>query len=92
MGIKPFYYFESDRYFLFSSEVRTLLGTGLVPRRLDSAGLLSYLTYGSVYDPFTLIDGVAALPAGHSLVWENGTLHKQHPVIYRNAWRDWQSR
>ena len=26
MGIKPLYYYESDRYFVFSSEVRTLLG------------------------------------------------------------------
>jgi asparagine synthase (glutamine-hydrolysing) len=77
MGIKPLYYFKSDRYFLFSSEVRTLLGTGLVPRTLDPAGLLSYLTFGSVYDPLTLIDGVAALPAGHSLVWENGALHER---------------
>ncbi len=31
MGIKPLYFFRSDQYFIFSSEVRTLLGTGLVP-------------------------------------------------------------
>jgi asparagine synthetase B (glutamine-hydrolysing) len=29
MGIKPLYFYHSDRYFMFSSEVRTLLGTGL---------------------------------------------------------------
>jgi asparagine synthase (glutamine-hydrolysing) len=74
MGIKPLYYASSDSYFLFSSEVRTLLGTGLVPRRLDSAGLINYLTYGSAYDPFTMIEGVRALPAGHTLTWENGTI------------------
>src|SRR5260370_19818303 len=27
MGIKPLYYFSSDRHFLFASELRTLLGT-----------------------------------------------------------------
>ena len=53
MGIKPLYFYRSDKHFLFASEVRTLLGTGLVPRRLDHDGLQSYLTFGSVYDPLT---------------------------------------
>jgi asparagine synthase (glutamine-hydrolysing) len=77
MGIKPLYYFKSDRYFLFASEVRALLKTGLVPRQLNQTGLLSYLRFGSVWDPLTLIAGVHAVPAGHSLVWENGALHPQ---------------
>ncbi len=76
MGIKPLYYYQSDQYFLFSSEVRTLLGTGLVPRRIDPAGLLNYLMFGSVYDPNTLIDGVRALPAGHHLTWDNGRVNQ----------------
>ena len=65
MGIKPLYFAQSVRYFLFSSEVRTLLGTGLVPRRIDPAGLINYLTFGSAYDPLTLVEGVHALPPGH---------------------------
>jgi asparagine synthase (glutamine-hydrolysing) len=77
MGIKPLYYFSSDRHFLFASEVRTLLGTGLVPRRVDRAGLLNYLAFGSACDPVTLVEGVSSLPPGHSLVWENGTLRQK---------------
>ncbi len=76
MGIKPLYYVEAGRYFLFASEVRTLLGTGLVPRTVDHAGLINYLTFGSAYDPLTLLQGVRALPPGHTLTWENGTLHQ----------------
>ena len=72
MGIKPLYFWQSDRYFMFSSEVRTLLGTGLVPRRIDPAGLVNYLTFGSLYDPNTLVEGVNALPPGCYLTWENG--------------------
>lgn len=72
MGIKPLYYFESDQYFIFSSEVRTLLNTGLVPWTIDAAGLINYLTFGSVYDPNTLVKGVRALPPGHSLTWKHG--------------------
>jgi asparagine synthase (glutamine-hydrolysing) len=72
MGIKPLYYYQSDRHFMFSSEVRTLLGTGLVPRRIDPAGLVSYLAFGSLYDPNTLVEGVISLPPGCYLTWEEG--------------------
>ncbi len=72
MGIKPLYYCSTGQYFLFASELRTLLGTGLIPRRLDPAGLVNYLNFGSVYDPITMIAGVSALEAGHYTVWENG--------------------
>jgi asparagine synthase (glutamine-hydrolysing) len=72
MGIKPLYYCSAGQNFLFASELRTLLGTGLIPRRLDPAGLVNYLNFGSVYDPMTMIAGVSALEAGHYAVWENG--------------------
>ena len=71
MGIKPLYYAQTDKYFLFASEVRTILGTGLVPKRLNHTGLLNYLTFGSAYDPHTLAEGVFSLPAGHTLKWES---------------------
>jgi asparagine synthase (glutamine-hydrolysing) len=72
MGIKPLYYHQSERTFLFASEVRTLLQTGLVPRKTDPAGVLSYLTFGSVYEPWTIVSGVRAVPAAHVLTLENG--------------------
>ena len=74
MGIKPIYYGSVGQYFLFASELRTLLGTGLVTRRLDPAGLINYLDFGSVYDPTTAIQGISALRAGHYLTWENGSV------------------
>src|SRR5579864_2671725 len=74
MGIKPLYYAQRGSFFLFASEVRSVLGTGLLPSRIDRAGLLNYLTYGSAYDPLTLVEGIHALPAGHSLTWKNGTM------------------
>jgi len=74
MGIKPLYYTQAGPHFIFASEVRTILGTGLVPRVPDRAGLLNYLTFGSAYDPHTLIEGIRALAAGHSLVWKDGEL------------------
>ena len=77
MGIKPLYFYHSDQYFIFSSEVRTLLGTGLVPRVIDCAGLLNYLTFGSLHDPNTLVEGVNALPPGCSLTWQQGQVKQE---------------
>jgi asparagine synthase (glutamine-hydrolysing) len=74
MGIKPLYYHVSGKYFVFASELRTLLGTGLIPRRLDPAGLLNYLSFGSPYAPNTLIQGIHALLPGHSLTWGDGNI------------------
>ena len=74
MGIKPLYYCSTGNYFLFASEVRTLLRTGMVPRKLDPAGLMNFLNFGSVCDPGTMIQGVTALEAGHYAIWEKGRL------------------
>ena len=76
MGIKPLYYAQAGSYFLFASEVRTLLGTGLMQPRIDPAGLINYLTFGSAYDPLTLVDGIRALPPGHALTWGAGVVRE----------------
>ncbi len=73
MGIKPLYYYQSASSFIFASEVRTLLGTGLVPRKLGPTGVVSYLEFGSVYEPWTIVEGVRAVPPGHVLTLENGS-------------------
>ena len=69
MGIKPLYYYRSGEGLLFASEVRTLLQSGLVPRKLDAGGLFSYLAFGSVYEPATIVEGVFAVPPGHVVTY-----------------------
>ena len=71
-GVKPLYYYQSSEQFVFGSEVRALLATNLIPRRLEPGSLGSYLEFGSVQDPMTLVEGIRSLPAGHFLVWDKG--------------------
>src|ERR1051325_6758412 len=66
-GIKPLYYWISDQLLVFASELRALLATGLIPRKLSRLGLDSYLATGSVTSPLTMVEGVRQLPPGHSL-------------------------
>jgi asparagine synthase (glutamine-hydrolysing) len=71
LGKKPLYYYEGNGFFLFASEVRALLATGLVPQAIDAVGLQQFVRFGSVYDPHTFIDGVRSVPAGCYLTWKN---------------------
>jgi len=66
-GIKPLYYAVADSTFVFASEVRALLASGLVKARLSRSVLRSYLLYGSVCEPESLLAGVRSLPPGHTL-------------------------
>jgi asparagine synthase (glutamine-hydrolysing) len=72
LGVKPLYLWQGGGNLLFASEVRAILASDLVSRRLDPEGLISYLSYGSVQEPFTLIYGIQSLPAGHCLEWSEG--------------------
>src|SRR3954462_4191911 len=68
LGIKPLYYATvtgqgGERCIVFASQVRALLATGLVERRLDEVGLSTFIWNGFVVGPGTIIRGVRQLPA-----------------------------
>lgn len=66
-GIKPLYYYVSNNFLVFASELRALVATGLVPGKLSRTGLDSYLANGSVAAPLTMVEGVQQLLPGHYL-------------------------
>lgn len=72
LGIKPLYYWQSGKTLLFASELRGLLASGLPDKRLSRDGVYGYLLSGSVPEPFTLLDEIYCLPAGHQLHWQQG--------------------
>lgn len=65
LGVKPFYYCCPKDGFAFASEVRALLAAQAVEPRVNPLGVNSYFAYGSVQEPYTLIEGIRSLPAGH---------------------------
>jgi asparagine synthase (glutamine-hydrolysing) len=67
LGIKPLYYALPDGALLVASEVRALLASGRIEARLAAASIPSYLSFGSVGEPLTMVEGVFSLPPGHSL-------------------------
>ena len=71
--------------FVFASEVRTLLASGVVPRQLSRSALESYLLFGSVGEPMTLVEGILSLPPGHRMTINlDASSQKLQPESYWN--------
>ena len=68
LGIKPLYYTQTPDGFAFASEVRALMAGGVAPKAVSQDALTSYLLFGSVSEPVTLLDGVFSLPPGHRML------------------------
>ena len=68
LGIKPLYYTQTEHGFAFASEVRALLTLDGVQRKLSADALTSYLLFGSVSEPVTMVENIFSLPPGHRLV------------------------
>jgi len=65
LGEKPLYYCQpQNKCFLFSSEVRALLASDVVERRLDKTSLHVLLYNGFTIAPRTIIQGVYSLLPG----------------------------
>ncbi|MEC3955859.1 asparagine synthase (glutamine-hydrolyzing) [Nocardia sp. CDC153] len=67
LGILPLYYYATDTFFAFASEIKALLPVIESPR-VDTASLHDFLAHRSVPAPYTFLDGVRKVPQGHHLV------------------------
>jgi asparagine synthase (glutamine-hydrolysing) len=72
LGIKPLYYSIDPQRIIFASELKALLASDLVPRKLDSAGVRAFLQLGHIPSPWTAVQNVKPLEPGSIGVWENG--------------------
>jgi asparagine synthase (glutamine-hydrolysing) len=70
LGIKPLYYTQTADGFVFASEVRALLARGdaSAANQISPDALTSYLLFGSVSEPVTLLEGIFSLPPGHRML------------------------
>ncbi len=59
-----------------ASEVRSLLASGAIERRIEPESVEAYLLFGSVVEPMTLVKGAFSLPPGHAM-----TISCDSPVL-----------
>lgn len=70
-GIKPLYYADDGRKLCFASQVKALIAGGVLPT-MSAAGMAGFFLWGHVPEPWTWVQDIRALPAGHTLTVECG--------------------
>lgn len=74
MGKKPLYYIQTDHHFMFSSEVRSLLASGLLSGKLDEDNLSTFLMYQTTLGEQTLVQDMFRISSGHIGIFKNKKL------------------
>ena len=68
LGIKPLFYASTPHHLVFGSEIKALLASGLVTKRLDLDGLGQFVAWEYVPGPGTLFKEVRKLEPGTMLL------------------------
>ncbi len=72
-GEKPFYYAHGrGGEFVFASEIKAILASGLIEPRIDPAALRYYLRRGYVHPRRTVYQNIHTLPPAHCLTFSDG--------------------
>ncbi|MEM9360280.1 MAG: asparagine synthase (glutamine-hydrolyzing), partial [Pseudomonadota bacterium] len=72
-GEKPLYYTETrDGLFLFASELKALVASGLIDTEINDEAFYDYLVFGFVPDPKSIYKDVYKLRAGERVVVRHG--------------------
>lgn len=77
-GEKPFFYSQNDNVFIFASEIKALLATGLVGNALDRTSLDNYLALYFIPPWRSIYRDIKPLPPAHRAIFQNGklTIHR----------------
>lgn len=71
-GIKPLYYCQAGKVFLFASEAKALLKYPGITAAVNLAALPHYLTFQYFPDPESAFQGLYRLRPAHHLTWDGG--------------------
>lgn len=67
MGVKPFYYYSTDRLFAFASEIEALLCMPDVPRRLNEYRVADFMVHNVGDKTATFYEDIVRLVPAHSI-------------------------
>jgi asparagine synthase (glutamine-hydrolysing) len=77
-GEKPFYYaLSKSGEFVFASEIKALLASGLIEPKVRLSSVVHYLKRQYVHPHRTIYDNIHVLPPGHTLIFESGRVNIQ---------------
>lgn len=75
LGKKPFYFAKGrDGSWVFGSEMRAVLASGRVEKRIDPDAVDAYLALGYLPPNQCIFAGIEVLPPAHALTWRGGAM------------------
>jgi len=77
IGVKPLYYTETSKGFLFASEIKAILQEPSIDRTLNPNAVHYHLSYLWSPAPHTILKGVKKLEPGHALIVKDSKIKKQ---------------
>lgn len=97
MGEKPLYYYKDNDYFLFGSELKSLISTNIIKKQISRRALNQYLQLTYIPAPLTIYENVFKLLPGHYLTitadgnikdtvyWNLKNISLNNSITYREA-------
>lgn len=74
-GEKPFYYaIGKNGEFIFASEIKAILATGLVDEDLNDEAVFHFLRHMYVDSQQSIYKKIKVLPPAHQLIWKDGKI------------------
>lgn len=86
LGQKPLFYYHKDNEFLFASEVKSILASGLIDPKPQLNALWHYVSLRFIPDDSSLFESIMKLPAATWLHWERGKL--THARYWEPSFKD----
>lgn len=78
LGVKPLYYAISEQNeIVFASEIRSILASNKIAKKLNSDSLNNYLTFQTVVGSKCMVNGIKMLDAGSFAIIHNGHINFQ---------------
>lgn len=74
-GEKPFYYtIGKNGEFIFASEIKAILASGLITPKVNNEALYHYLQYGYLSAHQSIYSNIFTLPPAHQLIFSDGKI------------------
>lgn len=75
IGEKPLYYSIQKNVLLFASEIRALIYSGLIDKKINLESISEYIQYATVHAPNTILENVYVLMPGCFFEFKNNVLN-----------------
>lgn len=97
MGEKPLYYCACEDFFLWGSELKSIIGTGIMPKELSRQALNQYLQLMYIPAPLSIYKNIYKVLPGHFLLvtktgkvqdreyWKLRDIKKNTEITYEDA-------